>query len=218
MAVSSGFTEQIDQAKRRIRIILTVKWAFRALCLGLGLSVSWFVISRLRLVSEPSVNQVILIIGVAGLAGIIFGATRRLSPFETARLIEDRAGMKDRLSSAIEFNASDSLDPIILQQREDAKAAATNIDLMKILPFKLGRESAFLVGFGLLLFGAFFLPTLPMFWSKEKAAEIAAGLQPGRFRRFAFEHLASNRLSSFCCDFFKIFYSIDDWHSMLVLQ
>lgn len=172
---------KLSEASRRIRLLMVYHWTARTVCWTTLACVLWLVASRFNWVSEPQANTLVGILITAVVAGIVLGATRRLTTMDVARLTDRRLSTKDRLASAIEFEREPAGDPLFQQQIADAGAHAKALDIRRAYPFKLSREAVISIVLVLALFGAFFLPKLPMFWSQEKKDEMkevkAMGIQ-----------------------------------------
>lgn len=164
--------DKLSQAARRIRMLLVYQWAFRALCWTALACVLWLLASKLNWVSEPEPKTIAGILLMAALVGAIVGFTRRISTMDVARMTDRRTDMKDRLASAVEFQALTTDDPLLRRQVEDAGVHAKDVNVRRVYPVRMSKETVGFVVLALFLFGAFFLPTMPMFWSKEKKQEI----------------------------------------------
>lgn len=164
--------QKLNQATRRIRSLLVIRWTGRLLCGSAGFCLLWLLISKLNWVEEPTAEVVAVILGLAALTGIGFGLFVRLSVRDVARLTDKRTAMKERLASAVEFESLAQSDPLIRRQIHDAGARAGELDLRRVYPLKLTREMIGFVVLALVLFGSFFLPRLPIFWSAEKRKEM----------------------------------------------
>src|ERR1051325_11713758 len=162
----------VHAASRRIRLLLVYIWASRALCVGAAGCLVWLLASKLNWVDEPQPGTLGAIIGVFGLVGIGFGLFQRITASDAARLTDERTGSKERLGSAIEFDLSGTADPILRRQIQDAGAHAGTLNIRKVYPVRITREAAIFSLVALVIFGSFFLPNLPIFWSNEKKKEM----------------------------------------------
>ncbi len=91
---------------------------------------------------------------VAALAGVIAGWLRAPSRMETARWMDGKVALKERLSTALEISREKKDDPWSALVVADAAAHAGEVDPRKLLPFQLPRASrwalvALAVGAGL---------------------------------------------------------------------
>lgn len=166
---------KLRAATRRIRLLMLVRYASLALCLGAVIGLLIVGLSKLSLYPTPEPIITGAIIGFSLLCAIIATLVRPLPPLDVARLTERRADLKERLSSAVEFRAQgvDTAEPFYSEQFADAERYATELDLRKLYPVRLPR--AFWGGLvtALALFLLYFLPTLPAFWwpQQKKDAE-----------------------------------------------
>src|SRR5262249_31113196 len=113
---------------------------------------------------------------VAALLGVaIYALTRRLTQLDVARLTDSRTDLKERLSSAVEFHSLgvDASAPFYGEQMADAVRHAAGLTLAAAYPARVPRTFWFGIVAALALFGMYFLPTLPVFFSKHHQEEIA---------------------------------------------
>jgi hypothetical protein len=180
---------KLNEATRRIRLLLVYQWAARLLCWTALACVLLVIASRLRWVQEPEPAVLAGAMGAAALVGAAIGFSRRLTRMDVARLTDSRTGLKDRLATAVEFEGAAEGDPLVRHLVDDAGQRAKELNLRRVYPWRVTREGAGFVAFALVLFGAFFLPTLPAFRSKEQKAEAAEVKKHGQ----AIEKLAIER-------------------------
>src|SRR5258708_7346425 len=162
----------VHAASRRIRLLMVYKWASRALCVGAAGCLVWLLASKLNWMDEPLPTTLGAVIGIFGLAGIAFGLFQRLTAADAARLTDQRTGMKERLGSAIEFDLGGTDDPILRRQIQDPGAHAGTSNIRRVYPVRITREVVAFTVVALMIFGSFFLPTLPIFSSREKKKEM----------------------------------------------
>src|SRR5579872_1683826 len=115
-----------------------------------------------------------LAIGAIAVAAV-YALTRPLSKLDVARLTDRRTDLKERLSSAVEFQALgvDPTAPFYGEQMTDAALHAAALDLARAYPARIPRVLWLGVVAAAAVFCLYFLPTLPAFWPKHRAAEVA---------------------------------------------
>ncbi|MCW3095098.1 MAG: hypothetical protein JWL77_716, partial [Chthonomonadaceae bacterium] len=163
-------------ATRRIRFLLAVRYMSRALCWSSLVCLLVVAMSKLHLVFDTPRPAVLGgVIGFAVLGGFAAAFVRRLTPLAVAKATDRRTDLKDRLSSALEFQQTgmDPSAPFYSEQLADATRAVQGVDLKAAYPSRMPKELIAGVALSLTLFGMFFLPSLPLFWSKDKKNEIA---------------------------------------------
>jgi hypothetical protein len=79
---------KLDEASRRIRLLLLYRWTSRALCWTALACVLWLIASKLRLAPPPDVSWLVALLGAAGVTGAVIGLTRRLTTMEVARITD----------------------------------------------------------------------------------------------------------------------------------
>jgi len=175
-SLPNALNATLSAATRRIRFLLALRYMSRALCWTSLACLVVVVMSKLHLVFETPKPAVLGgVIGFAMLAGFAAAFVRRLTPLAVAKATDRRTDLKDRLSSALEFQQSgiDPTAPFYGEQLADAARAVQGVDLRAAYPSRVPKELIAGVALSLTLFGMFFLPNLPIFWTKEKQSEAA---------------------------------------------
>ena len=176
ISLPNALNATLSAATRRIRFLLALRYMSRALCWTSLACLIVVGMSKLHLLFETP-KPVVLggVIGFAVLAGFAAAFVRRLTPLAVAKATDRRTDLKDRLSSALEFQQSgiDPTAPFYGEQLADAARAVQGVDLRAAYPSRVPKELIAGVALSLTLFGMFFLPSLPVFWSKDKKNEAA---------------------------------------------
>ncbi len=172
-AVNDVLTRKLNAAAWRIRLVMLVKLCSHALCYSSLACLLWVGLSKLRLIAEPShwVLGGVILFALSAVA--VYVATRKLTQLDVAKLTDRRTDLKERLSSAVEFRSQgfNSSSPFHTQQISDALLHAGSVDLKAAYPIIIPKQFWAGIVASLALFGMFFLPSLPIFWSKEKKQE-----------------------------------------------
>jgi hypothetical protein len=163
---------RLNAATRRVKLLVTAQWAARTLFWTMLACAIWMLCSRLAWTSEPKVSALAGLLAAAGLIGMIIGATRKISPMDVARLTDARTDLKERFSTAVELRQQGKISPIAQAQIADAGARIQKLNFRHIFPFRLTREMIGLLILAAILTGIFLLPTIPLFWSKERKQEM----------------------------------------------
>ena len=160
----------IKRATRRIRLLTAIRYTSLAVCIVASLCLLAVGLSKLRLFATPDWTVFAVILGVTIVSAIVAALARKLPPLAVAKLTERRADLKERFSSAVEFRAQGiTADaPFYAEQFGDAEQYAAGVDLRKLYPVKLPRTFWGSTVAVLALFLAFYLPTLPAFWSPQQ--------------------------------------------------
>jgi hypothetical protein len=109
--------------------------------------------------------------------GTVFAYRRPVSLMDAARIAETRLGLKERLSSALEFegvgrHARDPIPSILVQlQQRDAAVYAGSLRPKDAVPFKWPWQLKALIGMTVVLILALIVPNLPMFVSPAQRNE-----------------------------------------------
>jgi len=167
--------DTLTAAARRIRALLLLRFLSGALCVTSVACLLVVGMSKLRLFETPPPWTLATVIGVGLLAGIVLAFLRPLTPLDVARLTERRADLKERLSSAVEFQSQHApgSEAFYAAQLTDAEQHAADLNIKALYPARLPRELGVGLVATLALFLLFYLPTLPAFWSKQQREEMA---------------------------------------------
>lgn len=162
----------LNAAIRRVRWLMTAQWTARTLFWTTLACAIWMLCARLAWTAEPKVPALAGLLATAGLIGMIIGATRKISPMEIARLTDSRTDLKERLSTAFELHQQGKNSPIAMAQIADAGVHVQELNFRRVFPFRFTQEMIGLLILAVTLTSIFFLPTIPLFWSKERKQEI----------------------------------------------
>lgn len=158
--------DRVGAIRTRIRLLL----AQQALCIGLtGAAVAGllFVASTRFRWWTDAVDYLWALFLVGGVAGLIYGWTRRISPLVAAQIADERAGLKERLSTAVELSRTETRSEIADAQITDAAGHAKELDPAKVLPWRVPQQIRWLAAACAVLAAAIFLPDLPIFHSPQ---------------------------------------------------
>lgn len=160
--------------RRRIRLLrvwrLAVIGASAGACVGLSVSILDYanaVYARPWMLWAP--------VALGAVIGVVRALTERLSDTDIARSVDKRAGLDDRLTTAIEPALADG--PMMLVQRADARQALEDLSPSRLYRFRLSRWHAALCGLGALTVAIFLMGNSPLFKSpqqRDEAAELKA--------------------------------------------
>ena len=162
-------TQALAAVSSRLRRLRWVRHAARGALVSLGLALVTVALAHFNLLPEALPLEILLpallVLGVG--AGTVTALLRPIPLMEAARLAESRLGLKERLSSALEFERSPRAagDPeaalLLRLQAADAAAHARSLNAAEAVPWRWPWEAKAAAG-GLLLLGlALWLPNLP---------------------------------------------------------
>jgi chemotaxis protein histidine kinase CheA len=160
----------LKRAARRIRLLTAVRLVSLTVCVLAPLCLLVVGLSKLRVFATPHWSVFAGVLGAGVVAAIVVALVRRLPVLSVAKLTERRADLKERFSSAVEFRAQGVADdaPFYAEQFGDAQTHAAGLDLRKLYPLRLPRTFWGGLLATVALFLAFYLPTLPAFWTPQQ--------------------------------------------------
>jgi hypothetical protein len=170
--------DRVGQLRRRVRLLVTARWVFAALVVAAVLCSVLVILDRLEWISAPP-EYLAGVLALGALAGIAIGLTRRVSLMDAAQLADRRLGLKERLSSGIDFMERGAGDAMTTAQLADAAEHSSRLRATEVFPFRVPREAKFFAASLLLLCGLVFVPELSVFQSPKVRAEKAAMKKEG---------------------------------------
>jgi hypothetical protein len=165
--------ERVAQLRHRVRLLVTARWVFAALVAASLLCSVLVILDRLEWVSAPP-EYLVGLLAAGALLGAVVGVTRPVSMMDAAQLADRRLGLKERLSSGLDFVQRGASDAMTAAQLADAVEQSSGLRPRQVFPFRLPREAKLFAGSLALLLGLVFLPELSVFQSPKVRAEKAA--------------------------------------------
>jgi hypothetical protein len=178
---------KVHQLRTRIRMLL----AQQAMVVG----VTYAAVAGLLLVAATrfqvwtdAVDFLWALLLIGAVTGLLIGWTRRITPLIAAQIADERGGLKERLSTAVELAAQESRSEVAEAQIADAARHAQDLRVSEVMPWRAPRQLRFLAGAVAVLLAAIFLPDLPLFQSaQERADREALRFEGQRIQRVAKE-------------------------------
>ena len=162
-------TQALAAVSSRLRLLRWVRHASRGALVGIGLALIAVALAHFDWLPERLPLEVLLpallVVGIG--AGTVTALLRPIPLMDAARLAESRLGLKERLSSALQFERSPraARDPeaalLLRLQAEDAAAHARSLNAAEAVPWRWFWETKVAAGGLLLLALALWLPNLP---------------------------------------------------------
>src|SRR5438094_2716560 len=165
--------DHVGQLRRRVRLLGMARWVFAALLLVSLFCSVLVVLDRLEWISAPPEYLAGMLL-LGALVGAVAGLTRPVSLMDAAQLADRRLGLKERLSSGIDFMERGVGDAMTTAQLADAAEHSSRLRPREVFPFRVPREAKFFAASLLLLLGLVFVPELSIFQSPKVRAEKTA--------------------------------------------
>ncbi len=170
LAGPGAISDALAQIMSRLRLARWVRHASRGALAGTVPALISIVLAHFDLLPDwlPLEATIPMPILFGVLAGTVTTFLRPISQMDAARLAEARLGLKERLSSALEFERSpQSADPeaAVLRrlQLADASVHARSLKAAEAVPVRFPWEAKAFVGALALIAGALIVPRLPVF-------------------------------------------------------
>lgn len=166
----SAISAALKQVTARLRLARWVRHASRGALAGVCFGLIALVFAHFDLLPDwlplEALLPLALLLGIV--AGTVTAFLRPIPLMEAARLAEARLGLKERLSSALEFEHSPQQTTpdvalLIRLQLEDAAVHAQSLNAAEAVPLRWPWEAKAALGGLVLLALALFVPTLPVF-------------------------------------------------------
>jgi len=177
----------LHQVVARMRWVRWVRCAAFGALIGEVVALAAVVLGQFDLLPDWLMLEILIPFCI--LAGVVTGsivaAVKPISIMAAARIAETRLGLKERLSSALEFgtvrNERDPIPPLLVQlQQRDAAMYATHIRPKEAVPFKWPWQLKALIAMTVVLIVAIVVPNLPMFVSASQRNERGIVSQEGK--------------------------------------
>src|SRR5579871_439244 len=128
-------------AMRRIRLLRLLRNGSTGLCAGAILCLILAGLGKLSQPLTPMPWLLALLLMVSVLAGAAYALLLPLTDLDVARVTESRADLKERLSSAVEFQqlGASSDSPFYGEQLRDANRHAAELDVKALYPTRVPR-------------------------------------------------------------------------------
>ena len=166
-----AISEALAQVTARLRLARWVRHTARGALGGVAIALVAVVCAHFDALPDwlplEAVLPGVVLLGIAG--GTITTFLRPISLMDAARLAEARLGLKERLSSALEFERAPqgaiAPDAVLLMrlQLEDAASHARSLKAVEAVPLRWPWEAKAVLGGLVILALALFLPALPVF-------------------------------------------------------
>lgn len=137
MSELQNIERTLDQTVARIRWIRAWQGAWRGLAAGGGVYLAGLAAYKLAPVPWGVVEAALVAAGVCVGAGLFWGLSRRVTREDAARFLDARAGLKERLSTALEVTRQGQGDRWSQLVVADAGVAASTVSAKRVLPFSL---------------------------------------------------------------------------------
>lgn len=170
--------DKVGEVRFRIRLLVTQQWICTALTVSLVTSLLLVLATKMRWWTD-AIDYLWALLLVGAAIGFGIGWTRRISPLVAAQVADERGGLKERLSTAVELAASPNRSHLAEAQISDAIEHAKQLRVSEVLPWRAPRQLKFLAAAAVVLLAAIFVPELPLFHSKQDRLDAEVMKQEG---------------------------------------
>lgn len=179
MSAFPALESTLLRTDRRRRLVRAWTGAWRGLLAGAGIGAVGVGLWKLASIPPSSVQFLWAAAGLAPVAGAFVYGWRRSSPLVTARWLDEKHGLQQRLATALDLSERTALtgstrgawQPLVMR---DAEAAASGIQLAKILPFKIPSTASWAIGAWVVILAFAFVPSYQT--PSQRQAKKDAGL------------------------------------------
>jgi hypothetical protein len=126
---------------RRKRLENALRRLSQGLLWGAAAWVLLLAIYKLAPIPARIAREAWIVLPIAALAGFLFGWTRKVTLAETARFIDSRKMLQERLSTALEVSAGNQSEEWKNLVVTDAAKALSKVNPKELLPFRFPRTS-----------------------------------------------------------------------------
>jgi hypothetical protein len=173
MGSESILLTAVGKVRTRIRLLLASQGACLGLTAAALIGLLLVLATRMRWWTD-AVDYLWAVLLLGAVVGLIAGWTRRITPLVAAQIADDRAHLKERLSTAVELAGRPERTPLQQAQLADAAQAARSLEPARVLPWRVPRQARWLGLATCILLAALFVPDLPVFSSPQEKLDRAA--------------------------------------------
>ncbi|MFQ6131739.1 MAG: hypothetical protein ACE5R4_06860 [Armatimonadota bacterium] len=161
--------EKAEALARRLQVLRVLYWAARC---ALVASAAALVLMLVHVAGhfEPVYLWSGGLMALALVVGLIWGALRKVTPLQAAAYTDERLGLKERLSSAIQFLAQPDTSGLVPALVTDAASTAERLEPARVYPYRATREAKYLGGAMLAFAALAFVPPLNLFMTPGEIA------------------------------------------------
>lgn len=179
MTHEEALCRHVEAVRRRVRLLL----AQQGLCVGMtvaaGIGLALVAATRLQWWTD-AVDYIGPVLFLGAALGALLGWFRPVSRLTAARIAEERADLKERLSTALVLSERGVESEVARAQRADAARCAAALRPADLLPWRLPSQARFLAIAIAALLAALYLPDLPIFSTPQQRLDREAMREQGR--------------------------------------
>lgn len=173
MSAEQILTSRVRAVRSRFRLLVVQRWLCDALLVSAGVVAVLVLLTRMRWWPD-AVDFTWLPVAAAGLLGVLVGLSRRIPAASAAQLVDEAAGLKERLSTAVAVLERAERSPIAQAQVEDAARVAELLQARRVVPWRPPPRGRQLAAAFAVVAALHYLPDLPIFQSAQARADRAA--------------------------------------------
>ena len=158
--------DRVSLLRTRVRLLITQQW----LCVGLtaGLLISLLLVAATKLLWwTDAIDYMWVAVAAGAVVGALYGWLRPVASMDAAQIADERAGLKERLSTAVELSRLPTRSEVAEVQIADAAKHAQGLRPAEVLPWKPPPQWRYAAAALGLLMAAIYVPDLPIFHSAQ---------------------------------------------------
>ncbi|MFN3651751.1 MAG: hypothetical protein ACK47B_19420 [Armatimonadota bacterium] len=160
---------KVGEVRRRIRLLLAQQWLCVGLAAAMAASLLLVALTKLQWWTD-AMDYIWALILLGGIVGFIVGWSRKITPMAAAQIADERAGLKERLSTAVELSSRERTE-LTDAQIHDAARHAESLRASEVLPWRAPKHLRWVAAAGAVLAAVVFVPDLPIFHTKQELAD-----------------------------------------------
>lgn len=185
MAHDRILLDRVSMLRTRVRMLVAQKWLCLGLTAALAASPALVAATKFRWWTD-AIDYIWAVALFGALAGLVYGWTRPIDALVAAQIADERAGLKERLSTAIELSRQETRSDLAEAQIADAARHASELQPSRVLPWKPPPQWRWLAAAAAALMAIIYVPELPVFHSRQEQMDREAIRMEGeRLQRVA---------------------------------
>ncbi|MCX6645406.1 MAG: hypothetical protein NTY09_03480, partial [bacterium] len=150
--------KKLKGVQTRLQLRTICRWAARGLAVGALLAVILMIVSKFTPIGVDIIRASISIVVAGLLIGAVAALFKPITLFDAALSADIKLGIKERLTSAIEFAKHKDENPLVPALIQDAERHAGRIKPTRDFPIRFPREAFVALSLIILAAGLYFLP------------------------------------------------------------
>ncbi len=166
--MTKGMKKRLKGVQNQLQFQLVMNWAAKGIAVGALLSVLLLILSKFAPLGLDIIRTSVSLLIAGFVIGAIAALLRPIKLFDAAFACDIHLGLKERLTSAIEFSDQKDTNPLIPALIEDADRHSEKINPPRDFPIRYPREILYAFILVAIATGLYFVPPWQYVFASEE--------------------------------------------------